>query len=302
MSIKPLFRDDVPATDRGYRNVRLGQNEYTEPARARCEDLWEIFAPFADPEFAIEISKEFDARYWEMYLTCYFIREGFEVICPKPGPDVGIEVAGRRIWFEATCPTRGADGHADQVPEPKATGPGETPVVYDVPNEKLVLRYLSSISEKYERQYPRWLEAGTIRPDDALVVAINPRRLGHELGDTVPPRILQTAFTVGAPYAVIDAATTRQVDAGYLFRNAIAKSSGASVTTGLFQSEAHAGLSGLLCSRVDVVNQPSDMGADFQLAPNPNARIPLPDALRLNGTYYRVVVVGEGFEVTPEER
>ena len=34
--------------------------------------------------------------------------------------------------------------------------------------EKLVLRYLSSISEKYDRQYPRWLKAGVVSPEDAL--------------------------------------------------------------------------------------------------------------------------------------
>jgi hypothetical protein len=261
-----------------------------------------MFAPFADPEFPIEISKEFDARYWEMYLCCYFIREGFEVSCPKPGPDVGIEVDGRRIWFEATCPTRGADGHPDQVPELKVAALGETPVVQDVPNEKLVLRYLSSISEKYERQYPRWLEARTIGPNDALIVAINPRRLGHEFADTVPPRILQATFTLGAPYVVIDAATSHEVGAGYRFRNAIVKSSGKAIMTGLFQSEAHTGLSGLLCSRIDAVNQPSEMGADFQLAPNPNAKNALPGTFRLRGTYFKVEVAEDSFVVTPEKR
>ena len=38
----------------------------------------------------------------------------------------------------------------DYIPKPAE---GE---VYDVPNEKIILRYLNSISEKYERQYAKW--------------------------------------------------------------------------------------------------------------------------------------------------
>jgi hypothetical protein len=301
MSKKPLFSDDVPASDIAYRNIRMATNDYSRAARDGAERLWDLFEPYADPEFAIEFSKEFDARYWEMYLTCYFIEAGLEVTCPKPGPDVGVVVEGRRVWFEATSPTRGADGHPDQVPELRAAAPGEVPVVHDTPNEKLMLRYLSAISEKYDRQYPRWLKAGVVSPDDALVVAVNPRRLGHEFGDTVPPRILQAAFTIGQPYVVIDSRTTEQVGAGYQFRGSISKASGAAVGTGVFQSADHVGLSGVLCSRIDAANQPELMGADFQFVPNPNARVPLPERFRLRGTYFRVEASEDGYRVTPEQ-
>ena len=66
-----------------------------------------------------ELRSNFDVRYWEMYLTTFLIREGYEVCCPRPGPDVGIKFKDRRIWFEATTPTRGAEGQADQVPAPQ---------------------------------------------------------------------------------------------------------------------------------------------------------------------------------------
>jgi hypothetical protein len=48
-----------------------------------------------------------------MYLTTALLAQGYAVRCPKPGPDAGIVVDGRRICFEATSPTRGADGTAD---------------------------------------------------------------------------------------------------------------------------------------------------------------------------------------------
>ena len=89
-------------------------------AREDCEALWETFEPHADEHFLTEIRNNFDVRYWEMYLTAYPIQDGYSVSCPKPGPDVGIVSSGRRIWFEATSPTRVAEGAADQVPEAPA--------------------------------------------------------------------------------------------------------------------------------------------------------------------------------------
>jgi hypothetical protein len=169
-----------------------------------------------------------------------------------------------RIWFEATSPTRGADGTADQVPELPEDG------AFWVPNDKLVLRYLNSISDR-QRQYRGWLEKGIVKPDDAYVMALNPRKIGFEHADTDPPRILQAAFAIGSLYAAIDRETMKVTRTGYQFRDSIAKEGGASVSSGLFHRKEYSNLSGLLCSRVDPVNRPELMGHDFQLVPNPEA-------------------------------
>lgn len=294
----PFFSDET-ATDVAYVNVRAAKNAYALSARQNCEELWEIFEPYADAEFLKEIRSNFNARYWEMYLTAFFVREGYEVRAPKPGPDIGIEVEGHRIWFEAACPERGAEGTPDQVPEIRATAIGERPIVYDVPKERMVLRYLNSISEK-QRQHTSWLTAGIVAPEDALVIAINPRRLQHEFSDADPPRILRAAFTVGSPYIAIDPNTLKAVEVGYQFRDKIEKSSGAKVSTGVFLLDEYAGVSALLCSRIDVANQPEKMGADFQLVPNPKANSPLPEQFRLKGTYFRVEHSADSYTVTPE--
>jgi hypothetical protein len=70
----------------------------------------------ADNEFRMELRRTFDARYWEMYLTTSLIFAGYEVTCPKPGPDVGIIYRGQRIWFEAVAPDCGDPGKPDSVP------------------------------------------------------------------------------------------------------------------------------------------------------------------------------------------
>ena len=84
------------------------------------------------------------------------------------------------------------DAHADQVPEMKHDG-----TVQNVPEEKIILRYLNSISDKLDRQYAQWIKNGTISGKDAFVIAVNPRGIGFEHADSEPPRILQAAFTVG---------------------------------------------------------------------------------------------------------
>jgi hypothetical protein len=222
------------------------------------------------------------------------------VFCPKPGPDAGIDYNGRRIWFEATSPTRGAAGAADQVPKLLALALDEEPVLQDVPNEKMVLRYLNSISVKYREQLPSWREKKIVGLDDAFVIAINPKRLEHEVADADPPRILQAAFAVGPRYAAIDPKTGEVVDTGYQFRDTIIKASGKPVATGVFLQDEYSGLSGLLCSRVDVVNQPAQIGSDFQLVPNQLAQVRLPDKFRLKGTYFRIDAAEDGYTVVPE--
>jgi len=115
------------ATDPSYINVRDARNAHAENIRTNCQEFWEVYEPYADKEFLTEIRSNFDARYWEMYLTTYLLREGYEVYAPKPGPDVGIRYKGCRIWFEATCPERGADDNPDQVPDLNSLDLANTP-------------------------------------------------------------------------------------------------------------------------------------------------------------------------------
>jgi hypothetical protein len=305
--VLPLFIGG-DASDPAYRNIRDAKDGLLRSARWHCEYLWIFFRHHADPEFRNELRSNFDARYWEMYLTTCLILAGYEVTCPKPGPDVGIIYKGQRLWFEATSPTRGADGSPDQVPEMKVAAVGEEPVVTDVPNEKIVLRYLNSISVKHKEQYANWLKKGIVSDKDCFVIAVNPREIPFEYADTEPPRILQAGYTVGAPYLVIDRETGKATGSGYHFRDHVTKEpkkgakedeEPAKVATGVFQQGEYNGLSALLCSRVDAANRPADMGDDFQLAPNPHAKVPLPEGFRLRGVYYDAQVVKDGYDVTP---
>jgi hypothetical protein len=284
-----LFTNDE-ASDPGYRSIRDAKKGPLRFAQWHCEYLWIRFRPHADNEFQKELLSTFNARYWEMYLTCSLIFAGYEVTCLKPGPDVGIIYEGRRIWFEATSPTCGTPGSPDY-----AGGPVEGLV----PEERIILRYLNSISTKYNDQYANWLKKRIVSEKDAFVLAINPWAIPWDHTDGGTPRLLQAGYTIGTPYGEVERETLKPVGIGYQSRDKIMKASEVSVDTGVFQREEYRGLSGLLCSRAEVANRPSEMGGDFQLAPNPNATVPLPQGFRLRGVYYDPKKIKDGYEVTP---
>lgn len=301
---KPLFIEGEVGSV-GYRNVRDAKDGLLYSARLRSEYYWRFFEPYADNEFLTELPDNFDARYWEMHLTTSLILNGYEVTCPKPGPDVGIIYRGQRIWFEAVSPGPGDPGKPDYVEAPKD---GE---VYNVPNDKMVLRYLNSISEKYERQYANWIEKGYVSKADAFVIALNPRRIPFDIADTHPPRILQAAYTLGPQYLTLDQTTAQMVGSGFHFRGSIRKTPApqaageapkpaTEVSTGVLQDGKHNGLSALLCSRAEIANHRGELDGDYQFAPNPHADVPLPATFRFRGIYYAVEQGGDGYNVTPQ--
>jgi hypothetical protein len=71
----PLFTDD-DASDPAYVNIRAARNDTLKAGRFHCEYLWKFFESHADPEFRTELRSNFDARYWEMYLTLTLILGG----------------------------------------------------------------------------------------------------------------------------------------------------------------------------------------------------------------------------------
>ena len=75
----------------------------------------------------------------------------------------------------------------------------------------------------------------------------------------------------------------------------------AKVSTGVFQDKEHDGLSALLYSRIHAASRHQEFGDDFQLVPNPHARVPLPEEFRLRGTCYAVETRQDGYDVTPVE-
>ncbi|WP_067564239.1 hypothetical protein [Halofilum ochraceum] len=282
-----VFREGVAATDPAYINLRDSDSDPARAARELTESLWLRYSPYADDHFLDCIPHEFDERFWEMYLTCSLLELGFDVHCPKPGPDILIEADGGRVWIEAVTPTSGALGHPDAIPEPQFGKAGR------VPEEQILLRMRSAIQGKYETKYREYRDKGVIGPDDSYVVAVNGCQLHHAIADDYPPWIAKAVFPIGGLQVALDRESLEVAETSYQYRGVVEKCSGSSVSTDIFLDQDYRDLSGVLYSKVDAGNPTARMGDDFILVHNPLANMPLDAGLLGCGKELAVRVEGD---------
>jgi type I restriction enzyme S subunit len=185
-----------------------------------------------------EIRREFNARFWEMYLTCALLERasefGYSLSCPKRKdgcPDILLELKGERIWIEAVAATNGEAGRPDSLVEPRIP----TIVVGDradeqqemdlpiepgaaesgkIPEGKIVLRYTTAIREKYMK-YLHYRRKGIVRKDDAYVVAVNKSGLAYRWASAAIdlPRFLKAVYPIGELEVLIDKKARKVVGA-----------------------------------------------------------------------------------------
>ena len=71
------------ATDGVFNNLRNPAHESALKAKYFAERLWSVYKPYADPHFLIEIRRDFNARFWEMYLTCALLKRRLTMATPS---------------------------------------------------------------------------------------------------------------------------------------------------------------------------------------------------------------------------
>jgi hypothetical protein len=278
-------------------NLRDQKNEWTDPARAFAESLWDRFRRLADPHFLTEIRRNFHSRFWEMYLTCalqdFASQQGLVLSCPKPGPDILLERDGRRLWVEAVAATDGIPGRLDSVVEPNPDGSGR------IPEEKIVLRYANAISEKYKK-YQEYLRRGTIHKNDAFVIAINGASLSYKWTQLEydAPRFLKAVYPLGVYQLLLDRGTGKILGRQNEPRFNIVKASGRDVATTTFLERRSRGISAVLGSFADVMCYGLALGFDFELAHNPQGRVPIDDLAIPATKAWRAVLNEAGGELT----
>ena len=106
-----------------------------------------------------------------MWLTVYFLRAGYNVECPKPGPDIRIELEGQTVWIEAVCATAGQEGKPDSVPKPVHGQFGKTPMI------PYTLRVTNALQVK-ANAFEGYITQGIVRKEDLAVIAINVHEVG----------------------------------------------------------------------------------------------------------------------------
>ena len=173
-------------------------------ATEHCENLWRDFAPYADPHFLDEFPLHFHQRWFEMYLTVSLLREGFHVKCPKPGPDIRLDLNGRHVWIEAVCATSGEKGRPASIPD--------LPLGHaaDVPMDSYVLRVSSSLRDK-AKKFEQYIQDGDVSQRDLVVIAININAVDG-LWIYMDDVMKKALYGIGDPVLRIDPGTRRVVD------------------------------------------------------------------------------------------
>ncbi|GAI40704.1 unnamed protein product, partial [marine sediment metagenome] len=215
-----LFIDNIKPCDELYRIIR-DENRGVK-YKSYMENLWEMYHPYADSDFPMQLPQDFHARFWEMYLTCTLICNSFKVV-PKQtrskGPDIKVGNASITIWIEAVTPTSGDPSKPDSVSYPRMG------VAQQVPDEQIILRYCSAIHDKYFDKYFKYLEDGIIRIEDCYVIALNGCKIPWPGSDYEPPRIVRSVLPFGWQVVTVDTSSHKVVNRGYQYRAYLRKAS-----------------------------------------------------------------------------
>lgn len=108
--VEKLFSDDIEPSDELYRIIR--DEDRCSQYKSYMEDLWGIYHPYADRDFPIQLSQDFYARFWEMYLTFTLISKSFNVVqkhARAQGPDILIDDSSRKDIYRSNHPIRGRE-------------------------------------------------------------------------------------------------------------------------------------------------------------------------------------------------
>ncbi len=231
--------------------------------------LWEKFAPFADRSFSQEFALNPHQRFWEMYLGSRLLDIGFELQprASDKGPDFHLIIDNSNVWIEATAPSEGVG--VDSVPtlmEHSRFDP--------IPEEKIILRFTNTISEK-KGKLLQYQQDGTVQPDDAFLIGICGGRIQLIQFDAPMPSVIKSVYPIGEPKVKIDTMRMEIVEERYESRHEILKVFGSQVSTDSFVDPSYSGISGILYSDTTMINLPNDPDSKFLFVHNYLASVPM---------------------------
>jgi len=291
-----IFDEKYKATDIGYINVRDAKDDFCIKEREYTEALWEKFKGYSDSNFLKEIRVDFDARYWEMYLAVSLFNEKWKVECPKPGPDVALNLNGSaKLWIEAIAPSGGTSKNPDKVHGIK---PG---VIQGISDEGIILRLRNAIEEKYKTKYLKYRDKNTVSENDPYIIAINTSKMDSAHIEMHIPRIVKSVLPFGYAQLTKNPHNPEKFIESTTYRDNIKKKNGVEISTDIFLKSEYEGLSGVLCSNVSFGRRPNKMGEDYILVHNPNAKNPCPHGLLGIGMEYTVELSTDKIELSQKD-
>lgn len=250
-----LFDIEFASTQASY--LALRDDPGNVELRDYCSGLWKKFAPYADQDFTQQFALHPHRRFWEMYIGVALLERGFDLQPRKSldGPDLHLILDDKDVWIEATAPGEGVG--EDSVPTLDEHS-GFVPV----PDDKVILRFTNSVSEKKQR-LDHYIGTGIVGLNDAYVIAINGARIEMSLLDGPMPVIVKAVYPIGEHQVIIDTNKMEVIEERYATRRAILKASGSPVSTQSFIDPSYSGVSGVLYARKPIAIHSGDARADF---------------------------------------
>jgi hypothetical protein len=282
-----LFFQPGPASH-SYEAIR--DRDHLTDTKAVIEQIWSIYAPYADPGFLEDVKTHFHQRTWEMYVWFVFEHHGFAPQkISSAGPEFFVMIGSHRFWIEAIAPEKG--DAEDAVPLPSI---GKVQLV---PETKILLRYTNALQKKLNA-YTKSRESGRISQEDGYIIAINGWEATGYRPDSKPPLAIKAVFGIGDLVVSVD--TTQQTPSQWYHqpRDHVSKKSASPVPTTAFLSMEYEVVSALFYSDIDignVVNVPRPLGSEMYYCHNPTAKTLLPRGVfRFCREYWFVREEGEG--------
>lgn len=193
--------EDLETDHRFFRN--LGKREFRPDVAAWCEATYERAQTLLDGDFPARFRRETPQRISELLFAAAFLDAGWEPIDRVPGFDLAFALGEGRLLVEVTTP----EAHSsDTWTENKCDG--YTVWSTDAKTEDAALRRLTSgFATKAEAIRER-CDAGEIRENDYVVIAISGFRLSQEapvapeIGGPVPD-FAKAFLPIGSRYVTV---------------------------------------------------------------------------------------------------
>jgi len=279
-----------------YINNRWCDNEED---KAGLLSSWQRFKALgvADIGFEREFTKgndpQFFQRLWEMNLGLHLNNCGHKISSVEHGPDFRFEVADKKVWVEAVCPTA-AGLPADYL---RASEKGEVRVD-NMPHESILLRWTAGLVDK-KRKYDRYITGNQpiVGEGDCAVIAINGCQLGYRSdfeGITLLPCIVEATFPVGPIIVSSSHSTDEVVENVHSYRKRIVNLNGSSVPTDSFLNPDYAHISAAI-GCVGHIDMACGELSKIALVHNPNASNPIPHGVMGADEEYWVEEHGDSF-------